>query len=106
MGHAERGGAVQCLAQGVASLGLMLVVLRPPASRAAGAVAAYIGATCWFTASASFANPAATVGRMISDCFAGIAPASVPAFVAAQLVGALPALPLHRALGAISASPP
>lgn len=101
-----RGDPGQWLAEGVASLGLMLVVLRPPAGRAAGVVAAYIGAAYWFTASTSFANPAATVGRMISDSFAGIAPASVPAFVAAQLVGALLALPLHRALGAVPASQP
>lgn len=101
-----RGDPGQWLAEGVASLGLMLVVLRPPAGRAAGVVAAYIGAAYWFTASTSFANPAATVGRMISDSFAGIAPASVPGFVAAQLVGALLALPLHRALGAVPASQP
>jgi len=101
-----RGDPGQWLAEVVASLGLMLVVLRPPAGRAAGVVAAYIGAAYWFTASTSFANPAATVGRMISDSFAGIAPASVPGFVAAQLVGALLALPLHRALGAVPASQP
>jgi arsenate reductase len=50
-------------------------------------VGAYIGAAYWFTSSTSFANPAITVGRMFSDSFAGIAPASAPAFVAAQLVG-------------------
>ena len=53
----------------------------------AGAVAAYIGAAYWFTASTSFANPAASFGRMFSDSFAGIAPASVPGFVLAQLAG-------------------
>jgi glycerol uptake facilitator-like aquaporin len=53
----------------------------------APAVGAYIGAAYWFTSSTSFANPAVTVGRMFSDTFAGIAPSSVPAFVAAQLVG-------------------
>ena len=51
-------------------------------------VAAYIGAAYWFTASTSFANPAAAFGRMFSDSFAGIAPASVPGFVVAELVGA------------------
>jgi glycerol uptake facilitator-like aquaporin len=51
-------------------------------------VAAYIGSAYFFTASTSFANPAAAFGRMFSDSFAGIAPASVPAFVAAQLAGA------------------
>ena len=52
-------------------------------------VAAYIGAAYWFTASTSFANPAAAFGRMFSDSFAGIAPGSVPAFVIAQFAGAL-----------------
>jgi glycerol uptake facilitator-like aquaporin len=51
-------------------------------------VACYIGAAYWFTSSTSFANPAAAFGRMFSDTFAGISPASVPGFVAAQLVGA------------------
>jgi glycerol uptake facilitator-like aquaporin len=101
-----RGGTGQWLAEGVASLGLVLVVLRAPAGRAAGLVAAYIGAAYWFTASTSFANPAAAIGRMMSDSFAGIAPASVPGFVAAQLAGALLALPLHRALGALPDTPP
>jgi glycerol uptake facilitator-like aquaporin len=55
----------------------------------AAAVGAYIGAAYWFTSSTSFANPAVTIGRMFSDTFAGIAPASVPAFVLAQLVGAV-----------------
>ena len=63
-------------------------------------MAAYIGAAYWFTASTSFANPAAAFGRMFSDSFAGIAPASVPGFVAAQAVGAGLAVVLHRALGA------
>ncbi len=56
---------------------------------AAPAVGAYIGAAYWFTSSTSFANPAVTVGRIFSDTFAGIAPASVPAFVGAQVVGGL-----------------
>jgi glycerol uptake facilitator-like aquaporin len=51
-------------------------------------VAAYIGAAYWFTASTSFANPAAAFGRMFSDSFAGISPSSVPAFVLAQVIGA------------------
>jgi len=95
-----RGGTGQWLAEGVASFGLLLVVLRAPAGRAAGLVAAYVGAAYWFTASTAFANPAAALGRMFSDSFAGIAPASVPGFVAAELVGALLALTVHRALGA------
>ncbi len=56
---------------------------------AAPSVGAYIGAAYWFTASTSFANPAVTIGRIFSDTFAGIDPASVPGFVAAQLVGGL-----------------
>ena len=95
-----RGGGGQWLAEGVASFGLMLVILRAPSGKAAAMVAAYIGAAYWFTASTSFANPAAAFGRMCSDSFAGIAPASVPGFVAAEFVGALLALPVHRALGA------
>ena len=61
-------------------------------------VAAYIGAAYWFTASTSFANPAAAFGRMFSTSFAGIAPASVPGFVIAQCVGAAIGLMLHRML--------
>ena len=59
------------------------------AATAPAAVGAYIGAAYWFTSSTSFANPAISVGRIFSDTFAGIAPASVPAFVIAQLVGGL-----------------
>lgn len=76
------------LAEGVATFGLLLVILRAPAAKVSALVAAYIGAAYWFTASTSFANPAAAFGRMFSDSFAGIHPASVPAFVAAQCVGA------------------
>jgi len=101
-----RGGTGQWLAEAVASFGLLLVVLRAPAGRAAGLVAAYIGAAYWFTSSTSFANPAAAFGRMFSDSFAGIAPASVPGFVAAEFIGAALALLAHRALGALPASKP
>jgi glycerol uptake facilitator-like aquaporin len=65
---------------------------------AAPAVGAYIGAAYWFTSSTSFANPAVTVGRTFSDTFAGIAPGSVPGFVAAQLVGGAAGVALVRAL--------
>jgi arsenate reductase len=61
-------------------------------------VGAYIGAAYWFTGSTSFANPAISVGRIFSDTFAGIAPASVPAFVVAQLAGGAAAFGLVRAL--------
>ena len=83
-----RTGTGQWIAEAVATAGLLLVILRAPASRVAAMVACYIGAAYWFTASTSFANPAAAFGRMFSDSFAGIAPASVPGFVVAELVGA------------------
>ena len=65
---------------------------------AAAAVGAYIGAAYWFTSSTSFANPAVTIGRMFSDTFAGIAPASAAGFILAQIVGALVGLALIAAL--------
>ena len=99
-----RGGTGQWLGELVATAGLLLVILRAPAGRVAAMVAGYIGAAYWFTSSTSFANPAAAFGRMFSDSFAGIAPASVPGFVAAQLAGAAIGLAIHRALG--SAPPP
>jgi glycerol uptake facilitator-like aquaporin len=83
-----RGGTGQWIAEVVATAGLLLVILRAPAPKVAAMVACYIGAAYWFTSSTSFANPAAAFGRMFSDTFAGISPASVPGFVAAQLVGA------------------
>ncbi len=95
-----RTGTGQWAAEVVATFGLLLVILRAPAGRASSMVAAYIGAAYWFTASTSFANPAAAFGRMFSDSFAGIAPASLPGFVAAQLAGAALAVLAHRALGA------
>ncbi len=97
-----REGPAQWLAEGVATAGLLLTILRAPPSRVAGLVAAWIGAAYWFTASTSFANPAAAFGRMFSDSFAGIAPASVPGFVLAQFAGAAVGLLLHRALGSRS----
>jgi glycerol uptake facilitator-like aquaporin len=69
-----RDGWGQWLAEGVATAGLVLVIQRAPAGRASALVAAWIGAAYWFTASTSFANPAAVLGRMLSDSFAGIAP--------------------------------
>lgn len=94
-----RSGAGQWLAEAVATFGLLLVILRAPAGRVAAMVAAYIGAAYWFTASTSFANPAAAFGRMFSDSFAGIAPANVPGFVVAELLGAAVAVVVHRMLG-------
>ena len=94
-----RSGSGQWLAEAVATAGLLLVILRAPAGRAAPMVACYIGAAYWFTASTSFANPAAAFGRMFSDSFAGIAPASVAGFVVAEFAGAALGLGLHHALG-------
>jgi glycerol uptake facilitator-like aquaporin len=95
-----RSGTGQWIAEAVATFGLLLVILRAPAGRVSALVAAYIGAAYWFTASTAFANPAAVFGRMFSDSFAGIAPASAPGFVVAEFLGALLAVPVHLALGA------
>ena len=89
----------QWLAEAVATAGLILVVLRAPAGKAAALVACFIGAAYWFTASTSFANPAAVMGRMFSDSFAGIAPASAPGFVVAESLGAVAGVLLDRWLG-------
>jgi len=91
-----RGGTGQWIAEAVATAGLVLVILRAPAPRVAAMVACYIGAAYWFTASTSFANPAAAFGRMFSDSFAGIAPSSAAGFVGAELVGAGLAVAVHR----------
>jgi glycerol uptake facilitator-like aquaporin len=81
----------QWIAEAVATAGLLFVIIRSGAAgvnaKASALVACYIGAAYWFTASTSFANPAAVFGRMLSDSFAGIAPASALGFVAAQTVG-------------------
>ncbi len=95
-----RGGWGQWIGEVVATAGLLLVILRAPASRVAAMVACYIGAAYWFTSSTSFANPAAAFGRMFSDSFAGIAPLSVPGFALAEVLGAGVGLLLDRALSA------
>ncbi len=82
-----RAGWGQWIAEAVATTGLIFVILRAPAGKASAVVACYIGAAYWFTASTSFANPAAVMGRMLSESFAGIAPGSAIAFVLAQCVG-------------------
>jgi glycerol uptake facilitator-like aquaporin len=98
----HRASPAHLLAEVVATIGLLLVIFSLARTRrgelAPAAVGAYIGAAYFFTSSTSFANPAIDVGRMFSDTFAGIAPASVPAFVVAQLVGAGLAVGLIRAL--------
>ena len=98
----HRASPAHLLAEVIATLGLLLVIFalvrsgRP--ATAPAAVGAYIGAAYWFTSSTSFANPAITVGRMFSDTFAGIAPAAVPGFVVAQLVGGILAYAAIRVL--------
>lgn len=101
-----RAGTGQWVAEAVATFGLLLVVLRAPASRVAAMVAAYIGAAYWFTASTSFANPAAAFGRMFSDSFAGISPASLPGFVLSQSIGAALAVAAHGVLGGATSDAP
>ena len=94
-----RAGPGQWLAEFVATAGLLLVVLghRRPHD-APWMVAAWIGAAYWFTASTSFANPAITIARSLTDTFSGIRPHDAPAFIVAQFAGALAALPLSRIL--------
>jgi glycerol uptake facilitator-like aquaporin len=98
----HRASPAHFLSEVVATLGLMLVIFslaRSGRSRhAPAAVAAYIGAAYFFTSSTSFANPAITVGRMFSNTFAGIAPSSVPSFVAAQIVGGVLAVVVIKLL--------
>lgn len=97
-----RSGTGQWIAEVVATAGLLFVILRAPAGRASLMVAMYIGAAYWFTASTSFANPAAVFGRMFSNSFAGIAPASAPGFVIAEAIGGAIGLALHAVLAADS----
>lgn len=104
----ERSGPSLWLSEVVATAGLVTLIFALArtgrGSLAAPAVGIYIGAAYWFTASTSFANPAVTIGRIFSDTFTGIAPASVPAFLAAQALGAALAVAfvhwLHPQLGA------
>jgi arsenate reductase len=95
--HTRSSGALW-LGEAVAAFGLVLVILgvvrAGRVGMAAFAVGGYIVAAYWFTSSTSFANPAVTVGRMLSNTFAGIAPSSVPMFVVMQVVGALAAVGL------------
>jgi len=94
-----RTGPAQWLAEGVATFGLLLVVIGHRRSEdAPWMVAAWIGAAYWFTASTSFANPAITIARSLTNTFAGIRPIDMPAFIGAQFVGALTAYAAARAL--------
>ncbi|TQL69034.1 glycerol uptake facilitator-like aquaporin [Nocardioides albertanoniae] len=98
----DRASGPHFLAEVVATAGLVALIFSlvrtGRAAVAAPAVGAYIGAAYWFTSSTSFANPAVTIGRVFSDTFAGIAPGSVPAFVAAQALGAVVGVVLVLAL--------
>lgn len=98
----DRATAAHALAEVVATFGLLTVIFGVVHSGRDAAVpvvvAGYIGAAYWFTSSTSFANPAVTIARTFSDTFAGIAPASVPSFIAAQLVGAIAAVGVAQIL--------
>jgi glycerol uptake facilitator-like aquaporin len=90
-----RDGPAQALSEFVATFGLIATILGTLRFRAEAtplAVGLYITAAYWFTASTSFANPAVTLARSLSNTFAGIAPGSAPAFIAAQIAGALAGL--------------
>jgi len=94
-----RAGAPQIFSEFVATFGLLSVIWGTSRSRPSStpfAVAAYITAAYWFTASTSFANPAVTIARCVSDTLAGIRPADVPGFIGAQIVGASVATLLFR----------
>jgi glycerol uptake facilitator-like aquaporin len=93
-----RTGPAQWFAEVIATGGLLFVILRSPEGKASSIVACYIGAAYWFTASTSFANPAAAFGRMFTNTFAGIAPTDVPAFMVAQIVGGFLGLMLYSLL--------
>ncbi len=94
-----RIGFAQWLAEIVATAGLVLVVFTSPSAKeAAWRVPAWIAGAYWFTASTSFANPAITLARSLSDTFSGIRPQDAPAFIGAQLVGALVGMLLLRVL--------
>jgi glycerol uptake facilitator-like aquaporin len=87
-----RTGTGQWLSEAIATFGLILTILGTAQHRkawVAPCVASYIVAAYWFTASTSFANPAITIARALTNSFAGIAPANVPGFIAAQMVGAV-----------------
>lgn len=91
-----REGSHIFIAEIVASFGLLSVILLSPKDKTALLVGSYIGAAYWFTSSTSFANPAASFGRMFSDTFAGIAPSSVPSFMLAQFIGGILAYATYK----------
>ncbi|MEO2168424.1 MAG: MIP/aquaporin family protein [bacterium] len=113
LGATSRTGGAQWFSEGIATFGLLLTILgalrmRPDA--VALLVGLYVTAAYWFTASTSFANPAVTIARSLTDTFSGIAPTHAPAFIAAQLAGAALSVPLAAWLfaepeGAVPTSP-
>lgn len=108
-GVRARAGGAQWLSEGVATFGLLLTILqgaRHHARALPALVAAWIFAAYWFTASTSFANPAVTLARALTRTFSGIRPDDVPAFVLAQLGGALLALAVVRGIAPATASSP
>ncbi len=103
-----RAGPAQAFSEFVATFGLLATILatvRFKPDFTAAAVGLYITAAYWFTASTSFANPAVTIARSLSDTFAGIAPSSAPVFIAAQLAGAVAALAVFRWLLRVDPEP-
>lgn len=108
-GVRARAGGAQWLSEGVATFGLLLTILLGARHRARALpalVAAWIFAAYWFTASTAFANPAVTLARALTRTFSGIRPDDVPAFVLAQLGGALLALAVVRGIAPATASSP
>jgi glycerol uptake facilitator-like aquaporin len=100
-----RTGPAQWVAEGVATFGLLLVVIGHRRSEdAPWMVAAWIGAAYWFTASTSFANPAITIARSLTNTFSGIRPIDVPFFILAQFIGAVVALRIARVLFPVGAA--
>ena len=102
--HHVRTGSSQWLSEFIATFGLLLIIfgcVRSASKLVPFAVASYIVAAYWFTSSTSFANPAVTVGRSLSDTFAGVRPVDVPGFVIAQLCGAVTATFLVRWLAPV-----
>jgi arsenate reductase len=98
----QRATGAHAFSEVIATAGLLLVIFALArtgrAATAPAAVGAYIGAAYWFTSSTSFANPAITIGRMLSDTFAGIAPSSAPVFIAAQVGGGIAGVAVIRLL--------
>ena len=109
LGSTARNGFGQWLGEFIATFGLIATILgcvRFAPGAVAAAVGLYIGSAYWFTSSTSFANPAVTIARALSDTFAGIAPGDAPGFIAAELLGALAAAWLFGWLFASAAGTP